>query len=268
MNKFIKKLYRFFLKKPIEKIELRFNKMGKKRACYICNNRFHHFSKWRGGTRAVPLWLRKLEIIGGDFDNFGCPFCNSTDRERHLFMFFDKLNLWSKMGQSEILHFAPETNLRKKIEQYRPFSYVKADLYSNDLDIQKIDATAISFKEASFDIVICNHVLEHIPNYKNALIEFFRILKPGGLAILQTPYSKLLINNFEDGGINSNELRLIFHGQEDHVRVFGESTFFKSLKDVGFIVNRIKHSEFLNEIDSRYFGVSEDEDLIQVIKPQ
>ena len=97
MNNFIKKLYRFFLKKPIGKIKLRLNKSGNNRECYICNNTFDHFNKWRGGTKAVPLWLRKLEIVGGDFDNFGCPYCNSTDRERHLFMFFDKLNLWDKI---------------------------------------------------------------------------------------------------------------------------------------------------------------------------
>jgi SAM-dependent methyltransferase len=267
MKNFIKKLYRYFLKKPIEKIQLKLNKSGNSKECYICNKTFNHFNKWRGGTRAVPLWLSKLEIVGGDFDNFGCLYCNSTDRERHLFMFFDKLNLWNKIGQCEILHFAPESNLKKKIEQYKPLKYVKADLYSQEIDIQKIDATAISCKEASFDIVICNHVLEHIPDYISALKEFFRVLKPGGMAILQTPYSKLLINNFEDEGINTGGLRLIFYGQEDHVRVFGEKTFFQSLNDTGFIVNRIKHAEFLKEIDSRYFGVSEDEDLIQVIKP-
>jgi SAM-dependent methyltransferase len=267
MNKYINKTYRSVLKKPTDKIKLRLNKMGNNRKCYICNNTFHHFSKWRGGTKAVPLWLRKFEIVGGDFDNFGCPYCNSTDRERHLFMFFDKLSLWDKIGQQEILHFAPETNLRKKIEQHAPLKYVKADLFSQDVAIQKIDATAISCEEASFDLVICNHVLEHIPDYMSALKEFFRVLKPGGMAILQTPYSKLLINSFEDEGINTDELRLIFHGQEDHVRVFGEKTFFKSLNDAGFIVNRIKHAEFLKEVNSHYFGVSEEEDLIQVIKP-
>jgi predicted SAM-dependent methyltransferase len=267
MKKYINKSYNIFLKKPIRKIKLRLNKMGSNRECYICNKTFNHFSKWRGGTRAVPLWLSKLEIVGGDFDNFGCPYCSSTDRERHLFMYFDKLNLWDKIEKQEILHFAPETNLRKKIEQYSPLEYIKADLYSQDIDIQKVDATAISFKDASFDIVICNHVLEHIPEYISAMREIFRVLKPGGMAILQTPYSKLLSNNFEDVGINTDELRLIFHGQEDHVRVFGEKTFFQSLIDAGFIVNRIKHPDFLRKLDSRYFGVSEDEDLIQVIKP-
>ena len=267
MNNFIKKLYRYFLKKQIEKVKLRLNKMGNNRKCYICNNTFNHYSKWRGGTKAVPLWLSKLEIIGGDFDNFGCPYCNSTDRERHLFMYFDKLNLWDKIGKYEILHFAPETNLRKKIEKYAPLKYVKADLYSQDITIQKIDATAISSKEATFDLVICNHVMEHITDYRSALKEFFRVLKPGGMAILQTPYSKLLIKNFEDEGINTNGLRLIFYGQEDHVRIFGERTFFQSLIDTGFIVNRMEHANFLKELDSRYFGVSEEEDLIQVIKP-
>lgn len=268
MKNTIKKAYRFFLKKPIEKIKVRLNKIGKNRECNICNNTFENFSKWRGGTKSVPLWLRKLEIVSGDFDNFGCPYCGSTDRERHLFMYFDKLNLWDKIEQYEILHFAPETNLRKKIEQHAPLKYIKADLYSKDITIQKIDATAISFKDATFDIIICNHVLEHIPNYISAMKEFFRVLKPGGIAILQTPYSKLLINNFEDEGINTNELRLIFHGQEDHVRVFGEKTFFQSLTEAGFIVNRMKHANFLKEIDSQYFGVSEEEDLIQVIKPK
>tara|TARA_R110000868_G_scaffold14457_5_gene67382 strand:- start:32818 stop:33678 length:861 start_codon:yes stop_codon:yes gene_type:complete len=264
---FIKKSYRFFIRKPVEKIKINLNKRGFGKRCNICNNTFNHFNKWRGGYRALSVWQKKLDIIGGDFDNFECPYCQSTDRERHLFMYFDKLDLWNKIGGYKILHFAPEKNLRIKIEKNCPLQYVKADLYSPDITLEKIDATAISFENLTFELVICNHVLEHIPDYTSALKEIFRVLKPGGMAILQTPYSKTLTNNFEDDGINTGELKFVFFGQEDHVRVFSEKSFIQSLVEAGFILDIIKHEDLLKEVDSLYFGVSKSENLIKVIKP-
>lgn len=267
MSTYIKKFYLFFLKKPIRKIKLISNKIGNNKKCYVCNNTFNHFSKWKGGEKNLPIWYKKLEIEGGDFDNFECPCCGSTDRERHLFMYFDKLNLWDKIESKEILHFAPEINFSKKIEQYKPLRYIKGDLYSQDITIQKIDATAISFNDATFDIVICNHVLEHIPHYKTAMSEIFRVLKPGGMAILQTPYSRLLENNFEDEGINTDELRSILYGQIDHVRVFSEKIFYNGLNETGFILNIVKHEDVLKELNFQYLGVSINENLIKVLKP-
>jgi len=255
------------MKTLIKKINLIYLKIGNNKKCYICNRKFGRFTKFRGGWKNVPIWIKNVEPVGSDFDNFYCPYCHSHDRERHLFMFFDKLNLWDKMQNANILHFAPERALPKKIEKYAPLKYIKADLFPSNNNIEKIDATEIPYKDATFDFLIFNHILEHIPDYMKALKEIYRVLKPNGIAILQTPYSKLLEKNFEDAGINTDELRLFFYGQEDHVRIFSEKQFIKALKDSGFILEIIRHDNFFSDNDSLYFGVNKNEDLIKVTNP-
>lgn len=254
------------LENMLKKIARAVNGMGTKNKCYICGKTFNSFTKFREGSKNISPFLKKINIVGSDIDNFGCMYCGSNDRERHLFMFFDKLMLWEKMRNGRILHFAPEENLQIKIKQLSPLEYVRADIYPKKHDMQKIDATAIPFSNDMFDFLIANHILEHIPDYHKALYEFYRILKPGGVAILQTPYSRLLKNNFEDEGVNSDELRIFFHGQEDHVRTFGEHQFLKSLEEAGFRLKIKKHTDYFNAQDSYYYGVPVKEDLIMIEK--
>ncbi|MBQ4819232.1 methyltransferase domain-containing protein [Aquimarina sp. MMG016] len=182
-------------------------------------------------------------------------------------MFFDELNLWSLITNNEVIHFAPEKNLSPKIEEYSPSKYVKGDLYPANDTIQKIDLTNIPYEDETFGLFLCNHVLEHVPDYKKAMQEIFRVLRPGGTAILQTPYSKLLKNNFEDEGINTDELRLIFYGQEDHARYFSETQFLQSLMECGFELQIVKHSDLFDADKATYYGVNKNEDLIRVLKP-
>lgn len=187
-------------------------------------------------------------------------------------MFFDKLGLWDKVikGKS-VLHFAPETHFSKKIEEANPVRYVKADLspeiywYIND--VIKMDATAIEFPDNSFDFFIANHILEHIPDYKKVLSEVFRVLKPGGIALLQTPFESALVNNFEDEGIASPALRTHYYGQWDHVRVFSEARLLESMNEAGFNLQIIKHEELFTAEEGEYYGVSLSEYLLQAVKP-
>jgi len=251
------------IKRAVEKTV---NGLGSKKKCYICGKTFSYFTKFGKGSQGLSVFQKRINGVGSDIDNFGCMFCGCHDRERHLFMFFDKRRFWENMKNKKILHFAPELHLSRKISEQLPLEYVKADLAPSNKDIKKIDATAIPFNNDTFDFLIANHILEHIPHYSKALSEFYRILKPGGIAILQTPYSRLLKNNFEDDGINSDELRLFFYGQEDHVRVFGEHQFLKSIEDVGFRLQIMKHEDYFDEISSYYYGVSANEDLIMVKK--
>jgi SAM-dependent methyltransferase len=267
MKTLIKKLYRFFLKKTIIKIHLLYCQTGSNKKCYICNREIRRFLKLRGGWKNVPIMIKNTEMVGSDVENFRCPFCSAHDRERHIFMFFDKLNLWEKMKDANIIHFAPDGYLYKKIETCLPLKYVKADLFPWDNSIEKIDATEIPYPDSTFDFLIFNHILEHIPDYLKALKEIYRVLKPNGIAILQTPYSKLFRANFEDEGINTEKLRLFFYGQIDHVRIFSERQFIKDLKETGFILEIIKHEDFFSDQDSLYFGVNKQEDLIKVRKP-
>ena len=92
-------------------------------------------------------------------------------------------------------------------------------------------------------------------------------VKNNGIAILQTPYSKLLKKNFEDCNLVTDEIRLYFYGREDHVRIFSEENLFNDLKDVGFKLNIIRNNKLFSNIECKYFGVNPKEDLIMVIKP-
>jgi SAM-dependent methyltransferase len=242
------------------------NRLGNKRKCYICGKTFSYFTKYRGGSKSKSEFRKKLDGVGSDVDNFGCMYCGCHDRERHLFMFFDELKLWGKMENRKILHFAPERHLAIRISEQAPAEYVRADLDPANSDIRKIDATAIPFGDDTFDFLIANHILEHIPDYRQALSEFYRILNPGGIAILQTPYSKLLRNNFEDEGIDSDELRLFFHGERDHVRTFGEHQFLRSLEEAGFSLQIRKHGDYFDASTAYYYGVPSKEDLIMVTR--
>ena len=205
-------------------------------------------------------------MVGSDIDNFRCMYCGCHDRERHLFMFFDKLGLWRNIKDSVILHFAPERHLARRLDSESPSKYVKADLHPKNEDVERMDATILPYNEDKFDFIIANHVLEHIPDYGKALREFFRVLKPGGIGIFQTPYSKLLQNNFEDEGIDSDELRLFFHGQKNHVRTFGYNQFLSELETVGFDVQVKKHDECFDAHAAYLYGVNSKEDLILAVK--
>ena len=251
------------MKLPVKKL---LDMFGRKK-CYVCNRKIRQFTKYHQGSKGISELCKRLNIIGSDLDNFGCMYCDSHDRERHLFMFFDKLELWGMMKDARILHFAPEKNLSIRINKQYFSEYIKADLHPNNEGIISIDATKIPFEDAHFNLIIANHILEHIPDYTKALSEFFRVLKPGGIAILQTPYSGLLKNNFEDENINTDELRLFFHGQGDHVRTFGEYQFKKTIEDIGFKLQVKKHEDFFDDKMAWFYGVNSKEELIQAVKP-
>jgi SAM-dependent methyltransferase len=250
-----------------QKVQLQMNRAGSKVQCYVCKNKMDHFTPFRRGRIDIPEFLWKLDLIGSDVDNFWCVHCNAQDRERHLYMFFDRLGKWDKIKGANVLHFAPERHLSKSIQELGPAQYVMGDLYPADPKVQKIDVTDIPYPENHFNLVLCNHVLEHVPDYNKAMREIFRVLKPGGSAILQTPYSTVLKKNFEDDGINTDALRFYFYAQEDHVRLFSEEVFLRDLKGAGFELHIAKHQDFFDEDSARYYGVNPKEDLIRVTKP-
>lgn len=254
IKKAIKKIFKYLLQVS--------NQLIKKKECYICNTKFYKFTKWQNGSKNRSEYAKFLQMVGSDIDNFGCIYCGAHDRERHIFMYFDKLNIWEKMKDASILHFAPEKKVSKKISSLNYKSYIKADLFPISDDIEKIDATEIPLEDNSADFIIANHILEHIPDYKKALSEFYRVLKPEGMLICQTPFSKLLKKNFEDEGINTDHLRLVYYGQEDHLRVFSEKALLESIKNIGFDLNIVEHSKYFTYNDANYYGVNSQEDLI------
>ena len=253
----------------IKKIKFRLAKFqfSKEYFCCICNYRIGHFLPYKGGLYALPSFLKVLDMVGSDVDNFSCPRCWSHDRERHLFLYLEKMGLLANFHQSHILHFAPERWIAKIIAEKLPARYIKADLYPTAPDILKVDMLNIQFLDASFDFVIANHVLEHVNDEIQALKELHRVLKPGGFAILQTPYSAKLLHTFCDAGIDDAESRLQAYGQEDHVRLYGRD-IFERFESVGFISRVKTHAEILAGINSKRYGLNQSEPFFLFEKAQ
>ena|ERR1700733_562391 len=116
--------------------------------------------------------------------NSACPACDSRSRHRGLAVLLPRL--LDEYQPRRVLHFAPEPVLRRYFERAN-VAYETADLHLDDATHTGIDLQRLPFRESSYDFVVCNHVLEHIPNDGAALAEIARTLSPGGVAVLTVP---------------------------------------------------------------------------------
>lgn len=225
--------------------------------CIICGNYFDKFISYK----ITPSdYVRKLDVIGLDINNFSCPFCGSTDRERHLILFITRLKIGEKLFKDKkILHFAPEKYFKKFIESFNPKECILADLYPTSEEIKRIDVMDISFPAESFDTVIFNHVLEHVLDPKKALSEIKRVLKTKGYLILQTPYSEKLEKTFQSQDIKTEDARTYYYGQSDHLRVFGRGLF--ELIQEYFELKLIKSKDLFEDEIAKKYGFNNREPL-------
>lgn len=229
---------------------------GGGKRCAVCGNRVWRFMPYRRGRRDVPHLIRVLDIVGSDVDHFECPRCGAHDRERHLLLFLKASSLFENLAGASILHFAPEKRLSRIIAEQRPGLHVRCDLYPTASDMQRVDIQCMPFGDNSIDLLLANHVLEHVDAPDMALAEIYRVLKPGGHAILQTPYSQKLRSTWEDAGIDTPQARLQAYGQEDHMRLFGRDIFDRYAKS-GLLPLVQTHQELLPSCDSILHGVNE-----------
>lgn len=125
-------------------------------------------------------------------------------------------------------------------------------------DVQRVDMLAMPFGPASFDFVIANHVLEHVDDDLMALAEIHRVLRPGGLAILQTPYCEGLARTWSDPAVVQPGQRLQAYGQEDHVRLYGND-IFERFTQAGMCSLVVMHAHLLPGCDPVRMGVNERE---------
>lgn len=207
---------------------------------------------YRDGT--TPPLMSVLDVIGSDIDNFECPRCGAHDRERHILMYLEASGFMDSLPTMRVVHFAPEPRLAQCIAKALPVQYIKCDLHPAAADVERVDIEAMPFADESFDLLIANHVLEHVDDDLRALTEIGRVLKPGGAAILQTPYSAVLQRTWSDPGIVSERARLQAYGQEDHVRLFGRDIFDRFASS-GLCPCVVSHQELL-DCDSREAGVN------------
>ncbi|MBO5438954.1 MAG: class I SAM-dependent methyltransferase [Thermoguttaceae bacterium] len=152
-----------------------------------------------------------------------CPFCGSLERHRFLLSVYKDKILTAKTPL-RILHTAPETIFAKLFQKESQIVYTPIDLYPElfpDIPCVKADVTDLPFENESFDVILSNHVLEHIPNYEKCCREFQRVLAPDGRAFLTFPVDWNRAETLEDSAIQTPQDRLKFYGQADHVRLFG-----------------------------------------------
>jgi SAM-dependent methyltransferase len=219
--------------------------------CIACGQKLRFFLPFTGGVDPVPAVLKNLAVVGSDLARYAC----SNDRERHLLLYCQRTGIASHIAQSRVLHFAPERGIAAFIEALAPGRYVKADLYPRAADVQKVDMLHMDFADGTFDLVIANHVLEHVDDDARALSEIHRVLRSGGLAILQTPFSAMLTGTFEDPGIQSKDARTFAYGQDDHVRLYGQD-IFQRFSAAGFVAKVASHEVALADISPDVYGVN------------
>jgi SAM-dependent methyltransferase len=223
---------------------------GDRLECPCCGGRFRRFRSRSGRPDAR------------------CPRCDSYERHRVLWMWMRSTGLLDE--HLDVLHIAPEPVFESRLRALPNLTYTGGDLYPKG-DQVRVDLADIPFGDGSFDLVICNHVLDEIPDDRRAIAEIHRVLRPGGRFINQTPVEPGRETTLEDPSLSPEERRRVFHTADD-VRIYGRD-FLDRLAAPGFDVTVIDYVGDLDEATvSRYAlaergGLSNGSDIHLSVKP-
>ena len=221
---------------------------GDEVTCPICESQFRVFATYGVEQRK----------------NARCLNCNSLERHRLLWKFLnEKTNLF-KDGKLKMLHFAPQRKFLSLLSGSQSIKYTAADLnpetyeYYDIAKIVKANVMDIPFEDNAFDVVMCNHVLEHVEDDIKAMSELYRVMKIGGWGIFQIPQDYSLETTFEDKSITDPKEREKVFGQWDHVRLFGKD-YKDRLASVGFKVTEDDYINSFSANEIKRFGFEKGE---------
>src|SRR5690606_18794761 len=187
---------------------------------------------------------------GRQRDNALSPGTLSLERHRQMWLYLQNETDFFRKNY-KVLHIAPEQEFLRRFKKTKNLQYVSADLFSPIVDV-KADILDLPFEDESFEVIFCNHVLEHIEDDQKAMGELFRVMKKGGWGIFQVPMKTGLEETYEDFSIKDPKERQKHFGQYDHVRWYGMD-YFQRLKDAGFEVDINFYSkQFSPELRKRY----------------
>lgn len=222
--------------------------LGHKRSCPYCNWSFSKFLPY--GEELRP--------------DASCPKCGSLERHRLLLIYLkDKTNFFK--DELKVLDIAPMHCFQELCKAAPNIDYLSADIAS-ELAMLKMDVTKIPLPDNQFDCIFCYHVLEHVTEDGKAMRELFRVLKPGGWAILPVPVDKDREETFEDPTITSPEDRSRVFGQFDHIRIYGRD-YVDRLKNAGFEVTVDDYVQHLDDSVITKYGLDKDEEIYHCLKP-
>lgn len=187
---------------------------------------------------------------GKQRENALSPSTLSLERHRLMWLYLQQETDFFT-SQKKVLHMAPEQCFLSIFRKQKNLEYTTADLYSPIADV-KADICDLPFEDNSFDVVFCNHVLEHIPDDTKAMQELYRVLKPGGMGIFQIPQDLGRDKTFEDDTITDEKERARIFGQYDHVRVYGRD-YFDKLRAIGFRVKEVDYTKKITQKEIERF---------------
>lgn len=202
---------------------------------------------------------------GTQRNNVLSPSTLSLERHRLLWLYLKNETDFFE-ANTKVLHFAPEQAFYKRFRKMQNLTYVTTDLNSPLADV-KADICDLPFQDNEFDVILCNHVLEHIPDDTKAMQELYRIMKSGGYGIFQIPQDLTRAETFEDDLITDRKERAQIFGQYDHVRIYGRD-YFDKLRSIGFSVEEVDYTAKLNPADVSKFCLAKGEIIPVVRKPQ
>jgi SAM-dependent methyltransferase len=221
---------------------------GDRVTCPVCGGSFSKF---------LPFGLDKRP-------NAQCPRCGCLERHRLLWLYLkDRTRFFEQ--SLKVLEFAPTPVLQSRFRRLKNLDYVSADL-SSRIAMLKMDITAITFRSDLFDAIICYHVLEHVLDDRKAIAELFRVLKPGGWAILQSPLDPTRDKTFEAPDVTSPRERERVFGQSDHVRIYGRD-YPARLEQAGFKVRLDDYVQDLGSEQAAKYGLMAGEKVHFCTKP-
>ena len=203
---------------------------------YLRGNKFTDPIDGRSFRKFLPYGYVKQR------ENALSPSTLSLERHRLMWLFLrDNTTFFTATKKLKVLHIAPEQCFLDIFRKQQNLNYITSDLESPIADV-KADICDLPFKENEFDIIFCNHVLEHISNDTIAMQELYRVLKPGGFGIFQIPQDLSKAITFADNTITDRKERAKLFGQYDHVRVYGRD-YFDKLRSIGFKVDEVDYTK-------------------------
>ncbi|WP_093290313.1 methyltransferase domain-containing protein [Thermoactinomyces sp. DSM 45892] len=231
--------------------------------CPCCKNHVAQFIPWPAGF----FEPESFQLENWNPETGICSMCRALDRER-LYTWFIERETDLFMAQAFVFHIDPEKekHVKNKLAEYSNLHYVSGEFKPLDPWTKGLDVTNLYYKDHSFDVIICSHILDNISEDRKAMSELYRVMKVGGWGIMQVPLAINIGTSLEDEQRITPEDRARVYGHPDHVRVYAKEDYIKRLESVGFRVELYNIAKRYSFEEAHRLGLSKEDNLYIVHK--